>query len=372
MKYIFTILLLVHGLIHLMGFSKAFGLARLEQLTLSLSKPAGIAWLAAAILFTIAAITFFFGKRMWPYLAGVAVMLSVILIIFSWKDARFGLIPNIIVAVAVVISLAVSSFNKQTGKAFSDLFDKQVVKNGKTITNNELASLPYPVRNWLKKSGATGRERVSKVWLQQDAVMKLKPKQKKGFTATAQQVFSVSQPAFIWSVKMNMMPAVKVYGRDKFIDGKGKMLITLAGIFRIVNETGIRINEGSLQRYLGEIVWFPSAAVSPYITWEEIDSLSARATMSYNGTKGSGTFRFNENGEFVQFSTMRFKGNEPDAKRYKWLVNAWQYEVKNGIKIPVKTDVTWELEDGSWTWMHIKISDILYDDDIVKKPVRLD
>ncbi|HYX09624.1 MAG TPA: DUF6544 family protein [Bacteroidales bacterium] len=368
MKYIFTILLLIHGLIHIMGFSKAFGLARLEQLTLPVSRIAGIAWLAAGLLFIAAAIAYFSNKSIWAYLAAPAVIISVILIVMAWKDARFGLIPDIIVALVIVISVAITIFNKQTGTAFSDLLTaNQTKQKSNTISESELAALPFPVRNWLVKSGATNRERDNKVWLQQNAVMELKPGQEKGYKATAQQVFSVSPPAFVWAVKMDMMPALNVYGRDQFIDGKGRMLIKMAGIFSLVDETGNKINEGSLQRYLAEIVWFPSAALSPYITWEEIDSLSVRATMMYKGTKGSGVFRFNNNGDFVQFSTMRYKGNDPDAKRYKWVVNARKYDKKNGIRIPVKSDVTWELKDGNWTWMKIEISDILYNDDVEKK-----
>lgn len=38
-RAIFGFLILLHGLIHLMGFLKAFHLADIEQLTLPISKP---------------------------------------------------------------------------------------------------------------------------------------------------------------------------------------------------------------------------------------------------------------------------------------------------------------------------------------------
>ena len=59
-------------------------------------------------------------------------------------------------------------------------------------------------------------------------------------------------------------------------------------------------------RYLGEIVWVPSAALSDYITWEEMDSTTARATMSYGGITASGIFKFDENGAFVSFEADRY------------------------------------------------------------------
>ena len=47
MKTAFTILLVVHALIHALGFVKAFGLAQLPQLTLPISRPLGVLWLGA-------------------------------------------------------------------------------------------------------------------------------------------------------------------------------------------------------------------------------------------------------------------------------------------------------------------------------------
>ena len=45
MKLAFTVLLLVHGLVHGMGFLKAFGLVRLPQLASPISRPLGVLWL---------------------------------------------------------------------------------------------------------------------------------------------------------------------------------------------------------------------------------------------------------------------------------------------------------------------------------------
>ena len=48
MTVILVILLVVHGLIHLLGFVKAFGLAPVAQLTQPITRTAGAFWLAAA------------------------------------------------------------------------------------------------------------------------------------------------------------------------------------------------------------------------------------------------------------------------------------------------------------------------------------
>ncbi|MFW6290272.1 MAG: DUF6544 family protein, partial [Mariniphaga sp.] len=168
------------------------------------------------------------------------------------------------------------------------------------------------------------------------------------------------QPSFIWTVRLKMMPLISITGRDRFIDGKGEMQMKLNGLVNLGKETGPKMDEGTLQRYLGETVWFPSAAVSPYIRWEEIDELSAKAIMSYKGTTGSGTFCFNEDGHFVKFVALRYMGNAPDAKRYEWIITANKHEQTNGITIPVDMDATWMLDTGPWTWCNIQITKTNY------------
>jgi hypothetical protein len=51
MNYLLLAIVAIHGLIHLMGFAKAFGLATFEQLRVPISQPLGLLWLAAAPLF---------------------------------------------------------------------------------------------------------------------------------------------------------------------------------------------------------------------------------------------------------------------------------------------------------------------------------
>ncbi len=239
------------------------------------------------------------------------------------------------------------------------------VKEGEApiVTEERIQSLPEPVKKWLKTTGIVGRPEIRRGWLSQSAQMTMKPDQKKWYTAKAKQLFTTDPPAFLWTVRMKMNPLISIKGRDKFVDGKGEMRIRMNSLINVVHETGEKIDEGTLQRYLGEIVWYPTAALSPYITWESIDEFSAKATMRYNGTEGSGTFYFNEKGDFIRFSAMRYKENTSDARRYEWIISVRKYAVMDGVKIPVEMDATWKLEDGDWTWLKLTIDKIIYDQD---------
>jgi len=49
MKYVFVLLVLIHALIHLMGFAKAFQYAAFDSITGTISKPVGSKELAVAM-----------------------------------------------------------------------------------------------------------------------------------------------------------------------------------------------------------------------------------------------------------------------------------------------------------------------------------
>ena len=230
------------------------------------------------------------------------------------------------------------------------------------VYEEQLQSLPEPVRKWLDRTGIVSRPEIRYGWVRQSALMKMKPGQKQWFSAQAEQIFTTQNPAFLWTVKLKMNPLIFIKGRDKFVDGKGEMRIRMNSLINVVNEKGEKMNEGTIQRYLGEIVWYPSAALSPYIRWEAIDDFTAKATMIYKGTEGSGTFYFNEEGDFVKFIAMRFKGNNSDAKRYEWIISVQDYAVMDGLRIPAKMTATWKLDEGDWTWLKLTIQEIKYND----------
>lgn len=102
LRAILLILLILHGLIHLMGFSKAFQLAPMSQLTQPIGKPTGILWLAATVMLLLTAVVLALDKNWWWQLSIAAIALSQIAIVTSWRDARFGTIINMILLFMIV------------------------------------------------------------------------------------------------------------------------------------------------------------------------------------------------------------------------------------------------------------------------------
>ncbi len=361
MKTILNILILLHGLIHLFGFLKAFEIAKMDALTLPVSKISGVLWLLCSVLFILAAALNFAGSNFWWVLAATALVLSQAIIVLYWKDARFGTFANLIILCAVIIAASASSFRQMVNEERL-VIKQEAVATSEKITTESIAHLPAPVQLWLKRSGVVGRTPVKSVYLTQSLQMKMKPEQTDWYEARATQLFTSSPPAFNWMVNLRMNAFMNVLGRDQFHHGQGEMLIKLLSVYPMVDaENTDKLNQASLQRYLAEIVWFPSEATSSYIQWEPLDEHSARATMTVNGTSGSGDFHFDENGNFSEFSTMRYKDIDEKAGKLLWTIKATKHKSFDGITVPVELSAEWDLETGPWEWLRLNIEEITFD-----------
>jgi hypothetical protein len=102
LKYIIAFIILLHGLIHFMGFAKAFGYGNISQLG-EVSKTSGAFWMITAFLFITATILLLLKKDSWMVVGIIAAIISQVLIISVWRDAKFGTIANVMVIVFAIL-----------------------------------------------------------------------------------------------------------------------------------------------------------------------------------------------------------------------------------------------------------------------------
>lgn len=358
LRFIFAFILVVHGLIHLMGFAKAFKLAEVPQLTGSFSKPVGMLWFVTALLFVASALFFFLKKDWWWMVAAPAVLLSQILIFTQWRDAKFGTLANVIALAGIVLAYGGWSFNTMVKSELSAFFPKEIV--AKTVLTKEmLAPLPPVVQKWLERSGVVGKKLVAVAHLKQTGEMKTKP-DGNWIPFEAEQWNTTDPPGFIWTTQIQAAPGMTLVGRDKYVDGRGNMLIKLLSLYPIADAKGPETDQGAMLRNLAEVCWFPSAALSDYIQWEQLDSLTAKATMTNGGITASGIFRFNADGDMVSFEAKRYYDRKEGATLEDWLVANKDYRDFDGIRVPYKSEITWKLKDGDFTWLQLEIAEIDY------------
>ena len=355
----FSFLLLLHGLIHLMGFAKAFNYADISQLTQPISKWAGAAWGLTTLLFSAVTLLFLLKKESWWMIAVVAVLLSQILILSSWQDAKYGTLANFLITIAIVCAGADWSFKHLATKEVQTLIS-QNNETMEVVSDAALSSLPPIVRTWLHRSNAAGNKAVSTVHLKQKGSMRTTI-DGKWMPVTAEQYFTTNPPGFLWLANVEMMPLIHLAGRDKYMDGHGHMLIKALSLIPVANAKGPETDQGTLLRFLAEIIWFPSAALEPYVKWESISATMAKATMDYGGTVASGIFTFSPEGDMVSFEADRYYNRQGTSSLERWHIQANEWKDFNGARVPSICEVTWKLNEGDFTWFRLEVTDVKYD-----------
>ena len=273
-----------------------------------------------------------------------------------------GIMVLIIGAVSVV-SIAGAVTKRSVEKEVQKLFSS-VENSGEIVAEEDLGGLPESVQRWLLASGAVGQEKTVAVRVKQRAMMRMSPEQS-WMPVEAEQYFTVEEPGFIWRAEIQAAPLIHIAGRDKYFEGEGNMLIKPLSLFTVADGKGEEIDQGSMLRYLAETIWFPSAALKEYITWEEVDDNQAKATMTYGDVTASGIFTFNEKGEVARFEAERYGEFDGEYRLENWSIPVSDYQEFEGIRVPTKGEVTWALDEGDFNWFIFELQEIQYNQPIL-------
>ena len=225
------------------------------------------------------------------------------------------------------------------------------------ITDVGLTGLPEVVQRYLRYAGVVGEEPIRTVRLTQQGVMRQQPG-KKWIPLVAEQYFTTKPPAFLWHCTMRPIPPVWITATDQFFQGHGSMRIKLWSFIPLGNEHGPHMDQGELQRYLGEMIWFPTAWLSDAIAWQALDAHSVKATIRESGVTASMVLHVNEQGQLTHVTADRYRGQH--GQLTPWSVQVQEYQEVSGMRIPTSIEVTWHLASGEFTWFRVQITEIEY------------
>jgi hypothetical protein len=265
-----------------------------------------------------------------------------------------------LVAVAIAAALAGAAtrrFEVRVDDEARALLDGARHRAPPVVEARDLATLPAPVQRWLEVSGVVGHARAATVRLKQRGELRTGP-DKPWMPVEAEQYFSVDPPGFVWRVHAKMARVLPIAGRDRYTAGRGHMLIKVASLFAVADAAGPEIDQGALLRYLGEIVWFPSAALSNTITWSAIDDHSARATMRYGDVTASMIYNFDDRGRVAQQTAERYMTGAGPARLERWVIPVTEWRKFCGIEVPSRGDAVWKLPEGDFNYYRWEIVDI--------------
>jgi hypothetical protein len=228
--------------------------------------------------------------------------------------------------------------NKETNKIFS---------------HNQLVGLPQPVQRYFTYALQEGQPYIKKVILKHNGQFKTS-QSKSWMTIKGLQYFTTETPGFIWKGSTLWFTA-----RDMFIAGKGRLIVTLLGLYNIVDGNGDAFNEAELQRWVSESVWFPTNLLpSDALSWVAINDVSATLLYKHRQIAINFLVRFNTKGQITQMETQRFMSSD---KKETWICKMMQYQLLNNIMVPTSARAIWKLPTTNFCYAKFIVTSIHYD-----------
>jgi len=358
MRIAFLILVIIHGLIHLFGFVKAFGLSEVKQLTQHISASFGVFWLLAFIFFLMAAIMFAFKNSHWWWFGLIAVVASQILIVFFWHDAKFGSIANAIILIAVIIGYGTSGFySKYQNDVKTGLLQTTYFANS-MLTESDIQQLPEPVKKYLRYTGSLGKPKVNNFKIEFAGKIR-KDEQSEWMPFTCEQYNFMETPTRLFFMKA-VMKGLPVAGYHCFKNGNAIMDIRLFSIFKVQYLDGAEMDLSETVTFFNDMcVVAPPTLIDKRIKWLEVEGNKVKASFMNNNITVSAWLYFNDKGELINFiSEDRYSADS--GKQYPWSTPLKDYQEIKGYKLAGNAEVIYSYPDRELCYGTFKLISIEY------------
>lgn len=362
MKYFFFVVMMVHGLIHVLGFVKAFGWLEVGQLTQSISRQAGVVWFAAAIMFLVAAILYLFDQEYWWMLGTPAVLVSQTMIFLSWNDAKYGTIATIIVLLPLVISIA----NALPG-SFRDIYESEAREGIKRLTNmppvteSDILHLPAPVQRYLRYAGVIGKPIVQNFRATFNGQIH-RTMESGWMDFSARQYEFFDQPTRIFFIESSTF-GIPFDGLHLYRGKNATMQIKVASLFEVADAKGDTMTKGETVTLFNDMcIMAPATLIESSVRWESIDSSKARGFFTNAGFTISAVLYFNEVGQLIDFSSDdRYLSSDGlTYKNYPWTTPIENYEDFGGRNVATQAELIWHMPEGDYVYGRFNLETIEY------------
>jgi len=337
MRAVLSLLLGLHGAIHLLGFVKGFGLAGVPQLQQAISLRAGLGWLAAALLLVLSSVLVHVAPRGWWLAALPGVLLSQVLILGAWSDAKFGTIANAMLLVPLIVVIAdlrPSSLRNRFARDAASLLAAQASTDTPVlVTEADLTPYPQQLQRYLRRAGVVGKPRVRNVRLTFTAQMRndaASPWMES--TATQYEFYDPPARLFFMQASRSGLP-FDVFHR--YVGADATFQVRVAGLIPMVNESGPLMTRSETVTLFNDMCLLaPGSLIGAPVTWTVVDDSTLGARYSNAGHTIDAVLTFDASGDIENFVS-HDRGKEVDGKQIivSWDTPVSAYASFDGVRI---------------------------------------
>ena len=358
LKYAFTLLIIMHALIHLIGFFKAFQWIEISVPTSNISRAMGVVWLITALFFLVSLLLKWQNIYAWHWIAVLTVACSQLLIFTSWSDARFGTIINLLIFLFLGLVWAESHFVKVFHQDVNWQFEISSNFDSEPLSEGDLAPLPVPVQNYLRYVGVVGKPKANNFFVELSG--RMRSREQSWFHFRSEQYNFVKNLTRFFFMRAHIK-GVPTVGYHAFDAKHASMRVKLFSLFPVVSEEGKFMDQSETVTVFNDMCLLaPAMLIDPRITWEDTeDSLIAIATFWRDQNTIRATLHFNEEGQLVNFSS-RDRFDVGSMKKYEFTTPVHTYQQINGFNLPHHVDAVWHYEEEPFIYGKVIIDRIVY------------
>ena len=281
-----------------------------------------------------------------------------------WLKATVITAVALMVAIPGIIVWGASRWKAGTKALHTKLEDGRLPVRLETYDVRDIESLPSPVRRYFHAVLSDGQPIISAVRLTHEGQFNMGETKTKWRRFTSSQLVITQRPGFDWNARIAMVPGLNVFVHDAYIAGEGVLNAKLLGLVTLAESRGTpEAAQGELMRFLAEAAWYPTALLSGQgVHWEAVDDESARASLTDGATTVSLDFHFGDDGLISSVRTAaRYRTLNGELVATPWQGRFWDYELTDGLRIPLEGEVAWELPNGLWPYWRGHVTEIAYE-----------
>lgn len=364
MRWLVAGLILLHGFLHLLGFLKAYQLVRIPSLVADISRFLGVFWLLATVFLIIASLLYWFKSSLWWIPASLGLLISMYLMSRFWADAKWGMIPNIILFIVLLIQYAEYHFKakyiRDVKQSLQTTTAPSAFPDG-ILALNDLSGLPTPVKNYIIHTGFVGKPRIKNFKAISEGT--IRKNISSDWIPLDVEQYNFIHPLTRLFYMTGTMKGLPVRGYHRFKEGHAYMDVRLGSLIKVQYQDGQEMDVAETVTYFNDLcVFAPGALPFKDIVWEVLDSQRVRGVFTEAGITIAAVLHFNPQDELTDFESddRYFNQDGKSMKKIRWTTPLKEYKSYRGYRISSKAEAIWHFPEGPLTYARFNLKDIIY------------
>ena len=279
---------------------------------------------------------------------------------------------NIIMVVLGVLIIVIGIFLVYFNISYSPLknnfnndfkaLDTESKKKNEYFTKEDFSDFPDAIVKYMENNGFIGKEKMDYAYMKYKNVDFAQSPERKLKIDYSQYNFA-HNPNRIALVESSIF-GIPFEGYDYYIDSRGGMHGMLGKKLTLFHQKGDKMDQGALCTYLSECLFVPSSILyNKNISFEEIDPLNVKASITDNVVTVSGIFTFNENYEMTRFYTedRPLIKDDGSVDYIAWSANILSYKkYDQGINFIDHVQIIWHYPEDDFVYFDGSIDKLIF------------